>query len=318
MNYYNKIKNLLNEQYNEWQVLKQGIDSLKTLKHKIFKINNYQISIQHNPGRAISTFAKTDSKSITGRKCFLCKENLPSEERGICWKNNFTIYPNPFPILDEHIVIANDFHIPQLFENNIENFVLLVRDIGENLIVIYNGPECGASAPDHLHFQAFNKKNFITEKDFISSEKFNEKIILGSNRDFEISYIENYSRYILKLEMSESDKCIETVSGIFQVLKKFYNGRIEPMLNFAGFFDNGKFKIYFILRDKHRPEEFFRNDDKHIGISPASIDLISSVVVPSVKDFEKITVSDIKNIFEQITMENNRFYNFIGELKCIY
>ena len=118
------------------------------------------MKVQFNPGRYISTSAKVDEKSINDRKCFLCPANLPEEQKGILYEEEYLILGNPFPIFPEHFTIPNINHVPQQIKNNFPLMLKLTKDLSKHYVVLYNGPKCGASAPDHFHFQA-GTKNFM-------------------------------------------------------------------------------------------------------------------------------------------------------------
>ena len=116
-----------------------------------------KINAQFNAGRMTSTSAKVDPKSISERKCFLCEKNLPAEQKGILYNNKYIILCNPFPIFPTHFTLTHKEHQPQRILDTFSDMLDLSKDLSKHYSVIYNGPRCGASAPDHLHFQAGNK-----------------------------------------------------------------------------------------------------------------------------------------------------------------
>ena len=56
------------------------------------RIDWFDISIRHIPHRVLSTTAAVDAQSVAQRPCFLCAGNLPPEEEGMQFDENFTIY----------------------------------------------------------------------------------------------------------------------------------------------------------------------------------------------------------------------------------
>ena len=152
-----KAAGLLQQQRMVWELLRKGYDSLQSVKTKVFEFDGFQVKVQFNPGRMTSTAAKVDPNSIRERKCFLCTDNLPPAQRGIPCDGDYLVLCNPFPIFPEHFTIASLHHTPQVIRDSFAAFLQITRDLGARYTVFYNGPRCGASAPDHLHFQAGNR-----------------------------------------------------------------------------------------------------------------------------------------------------------------
>ncbi len=136
-----------------WPLAAANYDGLKSVEEKQFQFDGFQIKVQFNPERMRSSAAKVDKQSIAERKCFLCSENRPAEQDAIAFGDQFLILVNPFPIFKTHFTISCNSHIDQRFLPNVHYLLELARAM-EGFTVFYNGPECGASAPDHLHFQA--------------------------------------------------------------------------------------------------------------------------------------------------------------------
>src|SRR3989339_2201069 len=147
---------LFEHQINNWQLATDGYRSLKDVQIKQFEFDNFTIEAHFNPGRIISSSAKVDAKSINERPCFLCSKNLPAEQKAVMAFDNYILLVNPFPIFDKHFTIPTLGHVPQLIKPEITNLLTLSSLLGKGYSVFYNGPKCGASAPDHMHFQAGN------------------------------------------------------------------------------------------------------------------------------------------------------------------
>ncbi|HNZ62580.1 MAG TPA: DUF4922 domain-containing protein, partial [Paludibacteraceae bacterium] len=152
-----KVKNLFKEQVSEWDLAKKNYEDLKNVQIKSFSFGDFEIVVQFNPARIVSSGAKVDEKTIKERKCFLCKENLPPQQKGVD-AGEYSILVNPYPIFPEHFTIPRKEHIPQQIKPFFSDMLELAKSMDE-FVVFYNGPKCGASAPDHLHFQA-GTKNF--------------------------------------------------------------------------------------------------------------------------------------------------------------
>ncbi|MDR0866076.1 MAG: DUF4922 domain-containing protein, partial [Candidatus Symbiothrix sp.] len=147
------VKDLLCDQLEEWSLVKSNYEALKNVKSKEFQFDGFIIKVQFNPARIVSSAAKIDAKSIQERKCFLCPANLPKEQTGIPFGNDYQLLVNPFPIFPEHFTIPTYKHTDQLIIHRYGDMLDLAKSM-DKYTVFYNGPKCGASAPDHAHFQA--------------------------------------------------------------------------------------------------------------------------------------------------------------------
>ena len=148
-----RVMALLDHQRKHWPMLVEGYESLKTVETRSFEFDGFVMTVQCNPGRIVSSSAKVDDRSIRERRCFLCMDNLPSEQRGVDY-GDYILLCNPFPIFRDHLTIAHMRHIPQRIRGAFGPMLDLAGELGERFTLFYNGPRCGASAPDHLHFQA--------------------------------------------------------------------------------------------------------------------------------------------------------------------
>src|SRR5215813_8446508 len=149
---------LAEQQLTTWPMLRDAVAGLARVEYKRLRVRGSEVLAQFNPQRIVSTAAKVDAAAIKQRPCFLCAENLPPEERGIAFGADFVALYNPFPVLPRHLVITSRQHIPQTIDGNFGTLLDLALDLGDEFFALYNGAACGASAPDHLHFQACERK----------------------------------------------------------------------------------------------------------------------------------------------------------------
>ncbi len=311
--YSNAARLLIKKQLLDWPLLKQGYESLQSVKLRTFHFKGYKINFQFNPGRIISSSAKVDKKSIKERDCFLCFENLPQEQKGILYKENYFILANPFPIFPEHFTLANINHVPQSIEKNFLDFLNLSKDLSKHYTVFYNGPECGASAPDHLHFQA-GSKNFMPIEDEFYSLKNEFGEILLENENIIISAIDDGLRKIISLEGEDRDYLNEYFLKMYDLLNKNQQAiSKEPMMNIISFYESKiGWKVLVFLRQKHRPHHYFEEGNKKLLWSPAAVDLGGVCIAPLEGDFVKINEGIIKEVFDEIIVSKERFH-FIKE-----
>lgn len=296
------------EQKLDWPLAAANYAGLDKVEEKQFEFGSFVIKAQFNPERIRSSAAKVDSQSIAARKCFLCSENLPAEQKAVSCGSQFQILMNPFPIFRSHFTIASEIHTDQLFAPNIGE-MLRISKLMEGFTLFYNGPECGASAPDHLHFQAGENGFLPIDSEFEKIKDTGE--LLFDSGSTTIRAFENYLRKMISVETASFDEGLEAIRFFTAKFLTFQPEKTEPMLNVLCSFANGKWTIHLFPRKLHRPSQFFAEGDKQILISPASVDFGGVFILPRKEDFDKITASDIAGIFGQVTIDDVLF----GELK---
>lgn len=294
------VNTLLIEQCNEWPQCSENYAALKTVEVRDTEVDGYKFKVQFNPKRIQSSAAKVDPKSIQERKCFLCEINRPEVQRGIPFAsklgNTYTILVNPFPIFKKHLTIPSVAHTNQLIEGKIGDMLELARLL-DDFLIFYNGPKCGASAPDHFHFQAGNKGFLPIEMDI-------EAFLSAHSRQIEqdVYILKNAPANTIVYKSANVDAIICWFNQFYAKFKQISNSEEEPMMNLLSWFQDDYYYLVVYPRKMHRPSQFFAGGEENILISPASIDLGGVFITPLEKDFTKITSADIKDILEQITV----------------
>lgn len=305
-----QIIKLLNEQIKEWDLCKQGYESLNQTKIKEFHFDKVSIKVQFNPVRMTSTSAKVDQKSISERKCFLCKDNLPQEQRFVKFNHYFMILCNPFPIFPQHFTIPSFEHKPQEIIGNLESLLDLSYLLSKDFIVFYNGPKCGASAPDHLHFQAGTKIFLpIYNEIKIIKENYSQNIFKDKNND--ICAIDDSIRKFILIESNDKEFIIKSFNAFYDILQKAEQIEDEPLMNILSFYENEKWHLIFFLRKKHRPSYYFFEDERKILLSPAAVDIGGVCITPREEDFNKITKEILQEIFNEVMIDKELFTKLI-------
>ena len=258
---------LLEDQKKNWTRLYEGYKSLDTVKARSFNFDGFEIKVQFNPGRIKSSAAKVDPKSIKERKCFLCYENLPPEQKGIPYQNEYLILCNPFPIFPEHFTLPNINHFPQEIKGSFGALLSFARDLHKHYSVFYNGPKCGASAPDHLHFQAGNKNFMPFEKEFEElKKKYGEKIFEDNN--LSVFGADDGLRRYLSIEGKDRDDVSTVFDTFYGIYDTLLSSGEEPMMNvLASYEEDSGWRIVIFLREKHRPSHYFAEGDERILLS---------------------------------------------------
>ena len=304
----NSIKTFFQEQLAEWPLVESNYEALKRVRVKDFDLGGSSVRIQFNPKRLRSSKAKTDNKSIQERRCFLCPEHLLAEQRGIPFGKDYQVLVNPFPIFPMHLTVPTMDHVDQLIFDRYEDMLDLAAALGD-FVVFYNGPKSGASAPDHMHFQAGNKGFLSLEKD-ISTHK---REILISGENVLCYLLPNYFRNVIVIKSDDKDHMVALFNRIYAVLA-INEGEKEPKLNIVSWCEHGKWISCIFPRTVHRPQCFYAEGDDNILLSPASVDLSGVCVLPLEKDFDKITAEDIKAVFKEICIDDQTMKRITDDL----
>jgi len=309
------ITGLLAQQKESWDLAKLNYDNLKSVRKKYFKFDRFEITLQYNPARITSSTAKVDSKSIEQRACFLCAENLPPVQKGLNYNDEYLILVNPFPIFDEHFTIPMFKHQPQEITNSFSSMLDLAKDLGIYYSVFYNGPKCGASAPDHLHFQACTKNIMPIENELNGIVSEYGKLLFKET-NIVVYGVNNYLRNFFLIETDNKQSAISQFNGLQNTLKNILCISEEPMMNIIALYED-TWKIIVFPRKKHRPSHYFIEGNDRILISPAVVDFGGQLITPREEDFSKITKDDIKNIFEETSISETVFKNVCNEYSSI-
>ncbi|MDR0810972.1 MAG: DUF4922 domain-containing protein [Paludibacter sp.] len=295
MNLNTQIKSLFSEQTANWELARRNYEGLKRLQTKTFDFGEFAVQVQFNPSRIRSTAAKTDDKSIAERICFLCAENRPKEQKFIFW-SNYEILLNPYPVFPEHFTIVHREHRRQQILPFFADLLLLSKELSD-YTVFYNGACCGASAPDHLHFQAGTKDFLPLLKDYKCLET---KELLTNRENYKIYELKNYLRRVFCVEILVSTR----MTQIIQMLTDFFiqNNIDEMMINVICYYTENQWFIFIFPRKAFRPFQYFSaNETERLLVSPAAVELSGVIVTPREEDFLKIRKEDIVSIYKQVS-----------------
>ena len=308
---------LFHEQVSNWELARVNYEGLKTVRTKTVSFGDYDVQVQFNPARIISTGARMDAKTIAERKCFLCMENLPAEQRSID-AGEYTILVNPFPIFPQHFTIPHKEHIDQEIKPYFSDMLELAEALDE-YIVFYNGPRCGASAPDHLHFQA-GTKDFLPLLEDYRRLKPTHALLLDEGENYQLFQLEDYRRTVyciesdsinsaknvfenLYIELSDLSDLSLTLSNREGIRKTKGEGiRTEPMMNIVCSYEDGIWFTYIFPRATFRPWQYNASGDEQLLVSPATVEMSGIFITPIESHFERINKTDIESILKQASI----------------
>lgn len=304
-----QAKALLAQQRATWPQLREAIAGLDAVKYNQLVVKNYDVLTQFNPGRLTSTGAQVDEASIKQRPCFLCVDNLPPEEQGIPFGADHIVLCNPAPVLRDHLVIAARTHTPQAIAGHFPVLLALAAGLGEEWFVLYNGPRCGASAPDHQHFQACARVGVPLFNDF--------KHLLAEGapaHGWRVRKFDDYRINLLALSSRDRDALDEAFGYALAHYAAVTRTDYEPLLNLVATYQNGQWAVFIFPRSKHRPACYSAEGDKKLTVSPAAIDLAGVLVVPQAEHFARILAQDVAQIYEEVTLDHASYHDLFQRL----
>jgi hypothetical protein len=291
---------LLLEQKKTWRDLRAGYDALTHIRERKVACNGFAVRLQYNAGRMKSTVAFVGEDDTRRRPCFLCPPNLPEGQKGILYRSEYLILCNPMPVFPSHLTVSLVAHRLQAIADHIDTFLMLMVDLGSGWIVLYNGPQCGASAPDHLHFQAVPSGQMPMERELRGDRRLTPIIEAGGVL---LSCANGLGRQAIILEGDDPVAIGEVFKTFLKSLQKTLNIDGEPMINLAGFYDGRTWHLVVFPRSKHRPDAFFRKGEGRLVISPAIVEMGGVLVTPVEKDFERLDAVAVEAIYREVSLD---------------
>jgi Domain of unknown function (DUF4922) len=281
---------LLEQQKRSWNQCRRGYETLATVRSRTFDLDGSRIVAQFNPGRIASSTAKTDAKSIADRACFLCPANLPAEQGWIEFPvdPHYRILANPFPIFPEHFTIPHEDHTPQRIIDTFPAMLTLTKALSSRYTVFYNGPKCGASAPDHLHFQAGTKW-------FMPIESQPEHPNGADGRRF------------LVLEDRDATRFADAFAKVYAAMQQITLRTDEPMMNVLATFEASQWRVLIFPRAKHRPSFYFADGDAQLLLSPAAVEMGGVCTLPVEAHFTRLTRDHLVTMYREVSWPDDQF-----------
>ncbi len=301
----NQIDKFVKDQLSVWPLAAENYRSLKKAGSKVLSIGGLPVTVQLNPCRRISSEASLDKESINRRPCFLCPENRPDEQTNMEFEGRkgrrYRVTLNPYPIFPSHLVISSFEHTPQSIWHRYQDLLDFVRENNEYL-GFYNGPESGASAPDHMHFQACPQgltplQNRVDE-------------LLAAGDDKTLDYLTNVKEARL-FHLNEYARGVFVLCGATakSTAKLFYrlldcapvpDGSSEPKMNIIAWCHEGEYRTAVIFRERHRPHNYSSSGADHLAMSPGCADLAGVYVTTREEDFDKLDAGLLSQVVREI------------------
>ena len=297
MDYSRVIDRLISRQLRDWDVAGANYAALASAVTRTLSLGESVVTLQFNPERRRSSSAVIDQKSLANRHCFLCREYQPAKQKAVLWGERYKIQVNPYPIFKRHLTIADLSHEPQRIAGRVGDMLKLAKALPE-FVVFYNGPRCGASAPDHAHFQAGAKGEMPLCDEMAHATTH----LLADGDEGFIGYVDMLGRSLFTIETS-TQRAAERYALRLLGLLPVPEGADEPMVNALCWWNKTDRLWHLVVfpRRKHRPACYGEGEGRLL-LSPGAVDMGGLWAVPELKDFEALTPEMIQSLYDELCM----------------
>lgn len=296
-----ELNKFIKDQLSVWQLASSNFRALKTAPSREVDVFGLKCRIQYNPRRVISSTADTSPAAIASRKCFLCADNRPKEQFHLGFEGrkgrNYHIQINPYPIFRGHLVIVRDEHIPQEIWHHFPDMLDFAARY-KDYLVFYNGPSSGASAPDHLHFQAIPKHNLPLEE-VVDEFLDHPGEPLATVKDASLYKFDGYARGVFALRATTSKSLAKLFYRLLDCTDRG-KGEEEPMFNLYAYVKNGEYRTIVVMRSAKRSHHFYSKGADHLTISPGAADIAGLFVAPFREDYDKADTALLEELLSEV------------------
>ncbi len=301
---------LLDEQKKTWPACRKGYASLAHVMERKIDCKGFSVRVQHNPGRMTSTLADVRQEGVRSRPCFLCSHNRPEGQKAVLYRDEYLVLCNPMPVFSAHFTIPLIAHEPQSIAGRAGALLRLTEDFGPSFRLLYNGPKCGASAPDHMHFQAAPARVMPVEGEVRKAGR----VSIPGTADVSVSLARGIGREVVILQSGSRAALEGAFSRFTSALAEVLGVADEPMMNIICFRAPGQYTMLLFPRAKHRPDAFYLNGEDCLSVSPAVAEVGGIIVTPREKDFGRIDASLVEDIFREVSLDRRTVEQAIGSM----
>lgn len=327
----NPVSKFVKDQLSVWPLAAANFRALKNVETRESEVNGLKVRLQHNPARIKSSAAKVDTASLKARRCFLCGENRPEEQRSLLFEGRkgrkYDVLINPYPIFPEHLVIARNKHVPQTIWKRVVDMTDIARHYPD-FTVFYNGPKCGASAPDHMHFQACPRGIMPLEKEIDGLLAENTGLdYITSVQDAQLFHYDKFTHGVFVMRARTSKSFAKLFYRLLDCLPQ-REDETEPMFNLLVWYSVrstervagishgrfGEYRAILLARDKHRSHHYFSEGEDHLTMSPGCADMAGLFIVPQADDYAKLTSGLLEEMLSEVSVSRETEEEIIWKL----
>ena len=301
-----ELRKFIKDQLSVWPLAAANYRSLKSVRTRELTVGGLPCRVQFNPERAFSTNADTSPEAIAARPCFLCADNRPPEQFHIKFEGRkgrmYNVQVNPYPIFRDHLVIVRDRHLPQAIWHHLPDMLDFAVKYPD-WTVFYNGPESGASAPDHLHFQAVPRHQLPLEA---AVDAFLDApgTPLASVKDATLYRYDGYARGVFALKATTSKSLTKLFYRLLECTAR-PAGETEPRFHLFAYAKGAEWRAFVVMRSAKRSHHYDAAGEEHLTISPGAADVAGVFVTPVREDFEKVTAARLEEILDEVTVSEH-------------
>lgn len=311
------VDKFINDQLSRWPYACDNFRMLRNVRVKNMEVSGLEVRVQFNPARIRSTSADVAASAVSQRKCFLCRDNRPAEQMSMKFEGRkskkYDILVNPYPIFPGHLVIASDRHTPQSIWSRYVDMLDMSRALGPYTL-FYNGPRCGASAPDHFHFQAAQEgqmplieviDRLMDSRPAMDSSSGDPSVgdmtYMTSVQDAALYHYTGFLPGVFAIGAQTSKSAAKMLYRLLDCAPSPSEGE-EPMFNLFTWYRSGEYRSVVMFRDRHRPSAYFEKGEAHLTLSPGCADMAGVVILPVEEDFMKVTPSMLEKAFSEVAL----------------
>ena len=306
------LMRFFNRQLQTWDAVRQRYRDLSNVEVRELVDNTLTLQVQWNPARIGSTGAKIDARSIAERPCFLCRKNRPQEQMKRVVDGQYELLVNPFPIMPVHFTLPTLTHQPQRILPMYGELLRLAQR-NPNLTLLYNGPHCGASAPDHAHLQAVNSGMLPLQQAWQRLSR-NLTEVVKTTDDEGIWHVADYPAAAFVIRSHSVETGERLFRQLYQALPTAADGS-EPMMNVIAWRTGDELLSVVLPRRKHRPDCYTATGDAQYIISPGAVDMGGLIITPREEDFRRLTVDTVLAIYAEVSLTAEQQQDVIQQMK---
>ncbi len=298
------LSRYFDRQLRTWPATCQRYRDLTKVETRELVADAFTFVAQHNPARIRSTGADISKEALAARPCFLCRDNRPTEQLTKPLGSGFELLVNPYPILPMHFTIAATKHQPQQVRGMYSEMLRLLKTYPE-LTVFYNGPLCGASAPDHAHLQAAittgrDGDSLLPLQRQWQRLQHNLDTIIEGDDGSSLNVVNDYPCACLAIRAKSSTQSQQLFALLYNEMT-IAKGQSEPMMNVLCWQQADELLTIVFPRQKHRPDCYYQSDTP-LMVSPGALDMAGLIITPRQEDYSRLTAQQAQAIIHECAL----------------
>ena len=316
------LDRFFDRQLQLWDDARTRYRQLSHVLTRELSVGTMTMRVQFNPARIVSTGATISKEAVSRRPCFLCRDNRPAGQMTKTIDSDYELLVNPFPILPMHFTVPMLKHQPQSIRPMFGEMLKLLGHYPQ-LTVFYNGPRCGASAPDHAHLQAGEGGELPLVREWPRLSR-NLTVVAQPTDDALLAVVDDYPCAALVIRSREAKTSQQLFSLLYQVMDKISDNTDghksdvdsgEPMMNIVSWMADGDYVSVVFPRAKHRPDCYSADGDAQLVVSPGALDMSGLFITPRQQDFERISADQALAIMQECALGKDGMKRLVNRLR---